>query len=263
MTLTAGEWTYVSTEYTANSTASLILQVDAYISGDSVVYIDDVEFYPLEETEENTSVMWVYLPVSYGYTELYCWGEDGTAHTGVWPGTTALGYVEMEGVNYFAWEIALSPGYAGTNAQFIFSYDNGGTRVQTQDSQSYTLNNAMMFDIAYDAWGEPVATLVASSGITEFSARRSRSNSTVTDGQTTYNICTGMATLPTAAGKNSVIELVIGNKSGNESVHTKELTYPFDPNKHYRLTLSMRRNETGFGFEIEDIIEESFDIDLN
>ena len=169
----------------------------------------------------------------------------------------------MEGVNYFAWKIALSPGYAGTNAQFIFSYDNGGTRVQTQDSQSYTLNNAMMFDIAYDAWGEPVATLVASSGITEFSARRSRSNSTVTDGQTTYNICTGMATLPTAAGKNSVIELVIGNKSGNESVHTKELTYPFDPNKHYRLTLSMRRNETGFGFEIEDIIEESFDIDLN
>ncbi len=261
--LTAGEWTYVYTEYTANSTENLILQLDANISGDAVVYIDDVEFYPLDETEENTSVMWVYLPVSYGFTELYCWGEDGTTHAGGWPGTTCLGYVEMDGVNYFAWEIALSPGYAGTNAQFIFSYDNGGTRVQTADSQSYVLNNGMMFDITYDAWGEPVATLVATSGITEFSAKRNLSNSTVTDGQTTYSICTEMATLPTAAGKNAVIELVIGNKTGNESVHTKELSYPFDPNKHYRLTLAMRRNETGFGFEIEDIIEESFDIDLN
>lgn len=259
--ITAGEWTYVYADYTANATTSLNLQLDAYISGSGNIYIDDVELY---ELEEQTSTMWVYFPAEYGYTELYCWGEDGTLHAGGWPGTTCLGYVEIDGRNYYAWEISLEKRYAGTNAQFIFSYeDMYGYRIQTADSDSWPLNSAMQFDLGANALGSTAATLVGTSGITEFSATRRMSAATVIEGQTTYNICTEMATLPTAAGKNSVIELVIGNKAGNESVHTKELGYPFDPNKHYRLTLAMRRNETGFGFEIEDIIEESFDIDLN
>lgn len=86
---------------------------------------------------------------------------------------------------------------------------------------------------------------------------------TVTEGQKVYSLAEEMATLPTATGKNSRLELVIGNKSGTEMTLAKELDYPFEPNKHYTFTFVVKRNETGFGFYIEDIIEEEINIDLN
>ena len=53
------------------------------------------------------------------------------------------------------------------------------------------------------------------------------------------------------------------SKSGKETVMSKDLDYPFEPNRHYTFTLVMKRNETGFIFDIEDIIEEDINIDLN
>lgn len=261
--LEAGEWAYVYTDYYAESSRYVTLDLDANISTGRI-YIDDVEFYPLSiDTPQPSSVMYVYLPTSYGYTEMYCWGEDNTEHSGEWPGISYIGIGEMDGVDYNVWEMSLDHGYAGSNAQFIFSYDNGdGTRTQTADSEVYTLYSIMMFDMTVNMYGKHVPYLAAISGETEFSARAMASR-TLDENQTSYRLADEMATLPTATGKNSRLELVIGNKSGTEMTLAKELDYPFEPNRHYTFTLVVKRNETGFGFQIEDIIEEEINIDLN
>lgn len=83
-------------------------------------------------------------------------------------------------------------------------------------------------------------------------------------GQTTYNLCREAATLPTVRGvESSILELSILNKSGNTTVIRKSIDTVFEPNRHYKFTLVMKRNETGFTFTVEDMIEESIDIDLN
>lgn len=93
--------------------------------------------------------------------------------------------------------------------------------------------------------------------------QRSNSCKSLTEGQTVYYLADEMATLPTASGKNSRLELVIGNKSGTEMTLSKDFDYQFLPNKHYTFTLVVRRNERDFEFHIEDIIEEEINIDLN
>ncbi|MGN1211455.1 MAG: hypothetical protein ACI4TM_07195 [Candidatus Cryptobacteroides sp.] len=85
----------------------------------------------------------------------------------------------------------------------------------------------------------------------------------IASGQTSYSLCTDAATLPTVTGTNSVLELTILNKSGNTTVIRKSLDFPFEENRHYKFTLVMKRNETGFTFTVEDMIEETIDIDLN
>ncbi|MBQ7812432.1 MAG: hypothetical protein IJ394_07750 [Bacteroidales bacterium] len=100
---------------------------------------------------------------------------------------------------------------------------------------------------------------------TEMQARQQMAASypSVSEGQTSYALAAEMATLPTAMDRNSRLEVVIGNKSGTEMVVSKDLEYPFEPNRHYFFTLVVKRNETGFGFYIEEIIEEEINIDLN
>ena len=77
------------------------------------------------------------------------------------------------------------------------------------------------------------------------------------------NICNEIRAFPTADGLNSIIELSLVNKDGNVSVMNRTLDYPFLPNRHYKFTIAVKRNDIGFSFSVEDIVEEEIYVDLN
>lgn len=77
-------------------------------------------------------------------------------------------------------------------------------------------------------------------------------------------ICIETPIFPTAQGMKGKIELHLTNHDNTETVLTKELNYPFERNKHYVLTLTVKRTDTAFGgFAIEDVVTETIDIQLN
>ena len=148
---------------------------------------------------------------------------------------------------------------AGDWAYVYCEYEATATISVQLDTYMDTGSSIYIDDVEFFPLSIKVPTM---SGIAGFSQRVTTATE-VTEGQTKYNLCTGMASLPTAAGMNSRLELVVCNKSGKETVMSKDLGYPFEPNRHYTFTLVMKRNETGFIFDIEDIIEEDINIDLN
>lgn len=78
------------------------------------------------------------------------------------------------------------------------------------------------------------------------------------------DICIEKPIFPTAQGMNGKIELHINNYDNTETVLTKELNYAFERNKHYVLSITVKRNDTAFGgFDIEDVVTETIDIQLN
>lgn len=81
---------------------------------------------------------------------------------------------------------------------------------------------------------------------------------------TSQSLCSQKPMFPTSQGMNAEVKLYLKNYDGSVTVLTKELSYPFERNKHYVLTITVKRNETAFGgFMVEDIVSETIDIQLN
>lgn len=81
-------------------------------------------------------------------------------------------------------------------------------------------------------------------------------------GMTVYRVCEDVSVFP-AATENTGIELVIRDQNGSLTSFSTELDYPVEANKRYSWTINIRRNDTGFGFALEEIITEEILIDLN
>jgi hypothetical protein len=78
------------------------------------------------------------------------------------------------------------------------------------------------------------------------------------------SLCIEKPIFPTAQGMKGKIELHLTNHDKTETVLVKELNYAFERNKHYVLTITVKRNDTAFGgFVIEDVVTETIDIQLN
>lgn len=78
------------------------------------------------------------------------------------------------------------------------------------------------------------------------------------------SLCVEKPIFPTAQGMKGKIELHLTNHDKTETVLVKELNYAFERNKHYVLTITVKRNDTAFGgFVIEDVVTETIDIQLN
>lgn len=186
--------------------------------------------------------------------------EEGTTYRfGVWVKTTVDSANLYFNINMSQYHNALVT--AGDWTYVYCEYEATSTATISVQLDTYMDTGSSIYidDVEFFPLSIKVPTM---SGIAGFSQRVTTATE-VTEGQTTYNLCTGMASLPTAAGMNSRLELVVCNKSGKETVMSKDLDYPFEPNRHYTFTIVMKRNETGFIFDIEDIIEEDINIDLN
>lgn len=82
--------------------------------------------------------------------------------------------------------------------------------------------------------------------------------------RTSSNLCTERPMFPTAQGMNGIVKLYMKHFDGSETVLVKELDYPFERNRHYVLTITVKRSETSFGgFQVEDIVSETIDMPLN
>ena len=77
------------------------------------------------------------------------------------------------------------------------------------------------------------------------------------------NLCNETRAFPTADGQKSMIVISLVDKLENVSVMSRTLDYPFLPNKHYKFTIAVKRNDIGFSFSVEDIVEEEIYVDLN
>lgn len=81
---------------------------------------------------------------------------------------------------------------------------------------------------------------------------------------TTQSLCSRKPMFPTAQGMNAKVGLHLKQFDNSEIVLIKELSYPFERNRHYKLTITVKRTDTAFsGFAIEDIVSETIDIQLN
>ena len=77
------------------------------------------------------------------------------------------------------------------------------------------------------------------------------------------NICTEQPMFPTAQGLNGKVEVRLKYSDDSITYLRKELDYAFEPNKHYVLSIVVRRNDTPFDLKIESVVSETIDIPLN
>lgn len=77
------------------------------------------------------------------------------------------------------------------------------------------------------------------------------------------NICTDQPMFPTAQGLKGKIEVRLKYRDDSIIYLRKDLDYAFEPNKHYVLSITVRRNDTPFDFSIESIVSETIDMPLN
>ena len=86
----------------------------------------------------------------------------------------------------------------------------------------------------------------------------------VSESSTRYNICNDVSILPSYdASSGAVMELTVIDKAGYSTTLSATLNYPLEANKRYRLEVSLRPVDTGFGFTVEDIVTEDIIINLN
>ena len=113
-------------------------------------------------------------------------------------------------------------------------------------SSSYVINGD------YSAGYEESTTFTLTGGVLEESA-------------TSYQICNDMSVLPTMTqvSETTDLTLTLTDSEGQETAMTKNLGYALEPNKHYKLSISVTHDDTGFGFRIDDIITEDIEINLN
>lgn len=84
------------------------------------------------------------------------------------------------------------------------------------------------------------------------------------DDGTEYVICSEMSVLPSPEGEKCSVMLTMTELDGGRvDTGLQELSYGLEANRHYRLTVSVVRDETGFGFKVEDIVKEEFEVELN
>ena len=104
----------------------------------------------------------------------------------------------------------------------------------------------------YSAGYEESTTFTLTGGVLEESA-------------TSYQICNDMSVLPTMTqvSETTDLTLTLTDSEGQETAMTKNLGYALEPNKHYKLSISVTHDDTGFGFRIDDIITEDIEINLN
>ena len=77
------------------------------------------------------------------------------------------------------------------------------------------------------------------------------------------NICTEQPMFPTAQGLNGKVEVRLKYSDDSINYLTKDLDYAFEPNKHYVLSIVVRRNDTPFDLKIESVVSETIDMPLN
>lgn len=77
------------------------------------------------------------------------------------------------------------------------------------------------------------------------------------------NICTEQPMFPTAQGLNGKVEVRLKYSDNSITYLRKELDYAFEPNKHYVLSIVVRRNDTPFDLKIESVVSETIDMPLN
>ena len=211
-------------------------------------------YIPVTVGSENATEanIWTFTEIEGGYTITDCYGR----------------YLHKSG-SYASFYISTEMPTEG-HVWTITEMEDGSHKIFNTTQESWIQYNTIYGDFAgekrdLETGIRPTLIPVVDYYSTEMQARQQMAASypSVSEGQTSYALAAEMATLPTAMDRNSRLEVVIGNKSGTEMVVSKDLEYPFEPNRHYFFTLVVKRNETGFGFYIEDIIEEESNIDLN
>lgn len=82
-------------------------------------------------------------------------------------------------------------------------------------------------------------------------------------GQMTYKAAENISFYPTIEGNNASIRLWMQCYNNQWYDFNTTLGYPFEANKHYKLTINVRMGKDGFGFILDDVITEEINVDLN
>lgn len=92
----------------------------------------------------------------------------------------------------------------------------------------------------------------------------SATGSSVSAPTTLYTIADQCALLPSPEGTTQCkISITLNYLNGTNEILESTREYSIEANKHYKLTVKVKRRETGFDFTIEDIIKETIDANLN
>lgn len=92
----------------------------------------------------------------------------------------------------------------------------------------------------------------------------SATGSSVSAPTTLYTVADQCALLPSPEGTAQCeIAVTLNYLNGTSEILKSTRDYAIEANKHYKLTVKVKRRETGFGFTIEDIIKETIDANLN
>ena len=78
-----------------------------------------------------------------------------------------------------------------------------------------------------------------------------------------YRVCNDITFFPSVNGTNASIYIFILCSNSQVYSFGKTLDYPFEANKHYKLTINVRMGRDGFSFTLDDIITEEITVDLN
>lgn len=78
-----------------------------------------------------------------------------------------------------------------------------------------------------------------------------------------YRVCNDITFYPSVDGTTPSIHIFIQCYNNQWYEFNTTLGYPFEANKHYKLTINVKMGRDGFGFTIDDIITEEITVDLN
>lgn len=78
-----------------------------------------------------------------------------------------------------------------------------------------------------------------------------------------YRVCNNITFFPSVDGTTPSIHIFIQCYNNQWYDFNTTLGYPFEANKHYKLTINVRMGKDGFGFILDDVITEEINVDLN
>ena len=78
-----------------------------------------------------------------------------------------------------------------------------------------------------------------------------------------YRVCNDITFFPSVDATTPSIHIFIQCYNNQWYDFNTTLGYPFEANKHYKLTINVRMGKDGFGFILDDVITEEINVDLN
>lgn len=134
--------------------------------------------------------------------------------------------------------------------------DNSGTPVDIHDYMIYAgIETYNIYD-RYVLYKDFSSALSGNAGT-------GMTGTVTSDGQMTYKAAENISFYPTIEGNNASIRLWMQCYNNQWYDFNTTLGYPFEANKHYKLTINVRMGKDGFGFILDDVITEEITVNLN